>query len=163
VSTKVEQLQQVWHRYDNDNEHRPTSARQAVEWAVSEGLLELPEIDPYDVLAGDMAQALRSEIKTDSKGRRYRVKTDVDCLQRYERGEAACNPGGLGLYRGRSRAAANGSVAASCERVSQAKSQARSGLSLLFLPTGLRSKSRNIGPLFGSERFSPCPSALCAA
>jgi hypothetical protein len=77
VSTKVEQLQQVWHRYDNDNEHRPTSARQAVEWAVSEGLLELPEIDPYDVLAGDMAQALRSEIKTDSKGRRYRVNHAV--------------------------------------------------------------------------------------
>jgi hypothetical protein len=61
----------------NDHEHRPTSARQAVEWAVSEGLLELPRIDPYDVLAGEMAQALRAEIQTDERGRRYRVNHAV--------------------------------------------------------------------------------------
>lgn len=50
--TKAEQLQKVWHKYDNQKHHKPTSAREAVEWAVAEGLLELPEVDPYDVLAG---------------------------------------------------------------------------------------------------------------
>jgi hypothetical protein len=71
--TKNENLQQVWHYYEDRHENKPTSARQAVEWAVHEGLLELPEIDPYDVLAGDMAQALREETDTDENGRRYRV------------------------------------------------------------------------------------------
>ena len=73
MANKIERLQQVWHHYDDSHDHKPTSARQAVEWAVSEGLLELPSIDPYDVLAGDMAQALREEMDTDAKGRRYRV------------------------------------------------------------------------------------------
>ncbi len=77
MATKQERLQQAWHRYDGDQKHQPTSARQAVEWAVSEGLLELPQIDPYDVLAGDMADALRAEIQLDDKGRRYRVNHAV--------------------------------------------------------------------------------------
>ncbi|HVO60355.1 MAG TPA: hypothetical protein VMT53_05435 [Terriglobales bacterium] len=71
--TKEERLQQIWHKYDNDHKHKPTSAREAVEWAVAEGILELPEVDPYDVLAGQMAQALRDEYKTDAQGGRYRL------------------------------------------------------------------------------------------
>lgn len=77
MTTKNEKLQQIWHRYDNDHQHRPTSAREAVEWAVAEGLIELPEMDPYDALAQDMAQALRTEYKTDAKGRRYRANHAV--------------------------------------------------------------------------------------
>jgi len=77
MATKHEKLQDAWHRYDGDQKHQPTSARQAVEWAVAEGLLELPQIDPYDALAGEMADALRAEIKTDEKGRRYRVNHAV--------------------------------------------------------------------------------------
>lgn len=77
MSTKTELLQQVWHRYDSRKEHKPSSAREAVEWAVREGLLELPDIDPYDVLAGQMSTALREEYQTDEKGRRYRVNHAV--------------------------------------------------------------------------------------
>src|SRR5690349_16926611 len=75
--TKNERLQQIWHHFDEKKEHQPTSAREAVEWAVREGLLELPEIDPYDVLAGQMSSALRDEYETDSKGRRFRVNHAV--------------------------------------------------------------------------------------
>jgi hypothetical protein len=75
MATRQERLQQAWHRYDGDKGHQPTSARQAVEWAVAAGLLDLPQIDPYDVLAGDMADAL--EIQTDEQGRRYRVNHAV--------------------------------------------------------------------------------------
>lgn len=75
--TKTEKLQQAWHRYDSDHEHLPTSTRQATEWAVAEGHLELPEIDPYDVLAEQMAQALRAEMATDERGRRFRVNHAV--------------------------------------------------------------------------------------
>jgi hypothetical protein len=77
MPTKTEHLQQVWHRYDTRKDHRPTSAREAVEWAVHEGLLELPDIDPYDVLASQMSTALREEYQTDQKGRRYRVNHAV--------------------------------------------------------------------------------------
>jgi hypothetical protein len=73
MATKQEKLQNAWHRYEGSQRHQPASARQAVEWAVAEGVLELPKIDPYDVLAGEMADALRAEIRTDDKGRRYRV------------------------------------------------------------------------------------------
>lgn len=41
------------------------------------GILNLPNIDPYDVLAGEMASALREEYRTDTKGRRYRVNHAV--------------------------------------------------------------------------------------
>ena len=77
MSTKMEQLQNVWHKYDGQREHKPTSAREAVEWGVAEGLLELPKVDAYDVLAGQMSQALREEYGTDSQGRRYRVNHAV--------------------------------------------------------------------------------------
>jgi hypothetical protein len=56
--TKAEQLQKVWHKYDNRKHHKPTSAREAAEWAVAEGLLELPEVDPYDVLERDRCHRL---------------------------------------------------------------------------------------------------------
>jgi hypothetical protein len=75
--TKNEQLQQVWHHYNTKEDHRPTSAREAVQWAVKEGLLELPDIDPYDILASQMSSALRDEYDTDGQGRRYRVNHAV--------------------------------------------------------------------------------------
>lgn len=77
MPTKVERLQQIWHKYDDERSHKPTSAREAAEWAVKEGLLELPEVDPYDILAGQMSQALREEYRQDSRGRRYRVNHAV--------------------------------------------------------------------------------------
>ena len=55
MSTKAERFQQIWHKYDAEREHKPTSAREAIEWAVKEGLLDLPDIDPLDVLASQMA------------------------------------------------------------------------------------------------------------
>lgn len=75
--TKNEKLQQIWHKYDSEHEHQPSGTREAVERAVKEGLLELPVIDPYDVLASQMATALREEIQTDEQGRRYRVNHAV--------------------------------------------------------------------------------------
>ena len=77
MATKTELLQQIWHKYDANHEHQPSSTREAVQWAVQEKLLELPEIDPYDILAGQMSQALREEYATDEQGRRYRVNHAV--------------------------------------------------------------------------------------
>jgi hypothetical protein len=77
IVTKNEKLQNAWHRYYDAHQHLPTGTRQAYEWAVSEGLLELPRTDPFDIGAEQMAQALRSEIQTDGSGRRYRVNHAV--------------------------------------------------------------------------------------
>lgn len=77
MTTETEQLQQLWRVYEHDHDHAPASAREVVEWAVNEGKLELPTIDPLDVLAGQMARALREEYKTDEEGRRYRVNHAV--------------------------------------------------------------------------------------
>ena len=77
MAKKSELLQRIWHHYEDQRGHRPTSAREAVEWGVAEGVLDLPDIDLYDVLAGQMASALREEIQTDANGRRYRVNHAV--------------------------------------------------------------------------------------
>jgi hypothetical protein len=77
MTTQNELLQRLWKRYEDEHERLPASAREVVEWAVNENLLNLPEIDPYDILAGQMATALREEYATDAKGRKYRVNHAV--------------------------------------------------------------------------------------
>lgn len=75
--TKNEALQKAWHSYESTHGHLPTSTRQAYAWGVSQGILELPQLDALDVGAELMAQALRAELKTDADGRRYRVNHAV--------------------------------------------------------------------------------------
>ncbi|MGI8568622.1 MAG: hypothetical protein ACR2KT_05900 [Methylocella sp.] len=77
LTTKTEQLQYVYHSYEAEHDHLPTSAREAVECGVREGLVELPLIDPYDVLAAEMAKALREEYAVDERGLKYRVNHAV--------------------------------------------------------------------------------------
>ena len=67
-----EQLQRIWHAYEEDHGHIPATARDAVTWGVEMGMMSLPDIDPYDRLSGDMAKALREEYAIDLLGRRYR-------------------------------------------------------------------------------------------
>lgn len=43
--------------------------------------MHLPDVDPYDVLADDMARALREEYATDARGRRYRVNHAVRVMR----------------------------------------------------------------------------------
>lgn len=73
----TERMQKAWHKYDSDHDHKPTTMRQVAEWAVRDGLLELPEVDRYDVLAEKLSNAVRSETRTDRLGRRYRVNHAV--------------------------------------------------------------------------------------
>lgn len=77
MATKSEKLQSAWHRYEKIRKHAPTGTKEACRWAVMEGLVELPNVDPYDVLAGQMASALREETATNAKGQKYRVNHAV--------------------------------------------------------------------------------------
>ena len=74
---KTETLQKIWRAFEHEHGNIPATAREACEWGVAKGLLELPDIDPYDVLAGEMSRALREEYATDFSGRRYRVNHAV--------------------------------------------------------------------------------------
>jgi hypothetical protein len=77
MASMTERMQKAWHKYDSRQNHKPTTMRQAAEWAVADGLLELLDVDPYDILADRMANAVRAETRTDSQGRRYRVNHAV--------------------------------------------------------------------------------------
>jgi hypothetical protein len=79
--TKTERLQQIWHRCESEHGHKPSGTREAVDRAIEEGLLEEPQIDPRDILASQMAAALREEMDTDATGRRYRVNHAVRVTQ----------------------------------------------------------------------------------
>ena len=82
MTTKNEQFQRAWHLFEEQNGQVPASAREASIWAVQNGLIGLPDVDPYDVLADEMARALREEYGTDKEGRRYRVNHAVRVTRR---------------------------------------------------------------------------------
>jgi hypothetical protein len=77
MATRNELLQRLWRRYEEEHDRLPASAREVVEWAVERALLDLPHIDPYDVLAGQMSTALREEYDVDDKGRKFRINHAV--------------------------------------------------------------------------------------
>lgn len=73
MATYNEQLQAIWHKFEAENGQVPATARDAVAWGVSKGLISRPKLDPLSKLAEDMAKALRDETRVDKHGRRYRV------------------------------------------------------------------------------------------
>ena len=75
--TQTEQYQKLWKLYECEHDHIPASTRVVVEWAIHNGLISPPFVDPVDVLAGQMSRALREEYQTDEKGRRYRINHAV--------------------------------------------------------------------------------------
>lgn len=78
MASMTERMLKAWHKYNSRQNHKPVTMRQAAEWAVADGLLELPpEVDRFDLLADRMADAVRAETRTDSQGRRYRVNHAV--------------------------------------------------------------------------------------
>lgn len=77
MATQKEKMQRVWHLYEKEYGNVPASAREAAQWGVAKGLLQLPDFDPLAKLAEEMSTALREEYATDSEGRRYRVNHAV--------------------------------------------------------------------------------------
>ena len=77
MASFTERALRAWHKYDGRQNHKPTSMRQAAEWAVADGILEIPQVDPLDLLADRMSNVVRGETRTDPQGRRYRVNHAV--------------------------------------------------------------------------------------
>ena len=72
-----EQLQNIWHLYEKERGLVPATAREAVQWGVNRGMIEVLPIDPLAKLTEDMSAALREEYATDASGRKYRVNHAV--------------------------------------------------------------------------------------
>lgn len=81
MTTQAERFQELWREYENEHDHVAVSSRIVVDWAVGKGALELPRIDPREVLASQMSRALREEYATDARGRRYRVNHAVRIMK----------------------------------------------------------------------------------
>jgi hypothetical protein len=79
--TQAELHQQILKAYEAKYNHVPASAHAVAEWAVANGYLTLPQINPMDYLAGQMARSFREEYATDAYGRRYRVNHAVQIMK----------------------------------------------------------------------------------
>lgn len=77
MATYKEQLQRVWREYGAKHGGVPATVRDAVQWGVGRGLIQMPDVDPLAKVSEDMAAALRDEHATDGDGRRYRVNHAV--------------------------------------------------------------------------------------
>ena len=56
--TKNEKFLAVWHLYESEHGHAPARARDAVDWGVAHGMLDVPLVDPYQALTAQMSKAL---------------------------------------------------------------------------------------------------------
>ena len=45
MATYKEQLQRVWHKYEQVHGAVPATVRDAVQWGVKHGMIEVPEVD----------------------------------------------------------------------------------------------------------------------
>ena len=68
-------LQSIWHKHEQEHKNRPSETREALGRAIEDELLEDPQVDRKDILASQMAAALRKEMAMDAKGRRYSSKS----------------------------------------------------------------------------------------
>ncbi len=73
MATLTQQLQRIWHAYEKENDSIPASAHDVAEWAVRSGLWKPRPSDVIHQCASALADALRQEYFTDSKGRRVRA------------------------------------------------------------------------------------------
>lgn len=72
MGTRSESLQRLFHEYQRQNGGVPETPYKVIQWALANGLVAAPQLDPAAVLADEMARALREEYRTDKNGRRYR-------------------------------------------------------------------------------------------
>lgn len=72
-----QQMQAIFKKYQSEISADPADLRDVGAWALKEKLWEPRASDVYARFAGDMADALREEYRTDRAGRRYRAKHAV--------------------------------------------------------------------------------------
>jgi hypothetical protein len=74
--TYNEQLQNIFHDYEK-HLGKPGTLHDAIDWALANGKIVEPKVDPKVILVRDMRNALRSETRVDDDGREYRANAAV--------------------------------------------------------------------------------------
>jgi hypothetical protein len=77
MSTKSEQLQNIYRLYEQAGMPTPATTWDIAEWAVAHNLYELRPINVVAQCADELSKALREEFRKDQFGRRYRAKHAV--------------------------------------------------------------------------------------
>jgi hypothetical protein len=72
-----EQMRDLWQQYRQEFSVEPADLKEIAAWAISKGLWRPRPADLNTSFARDLAEALREEVRTDHKGRRYRANIPV--------------------------------------------------------------------------------------
>lgn len=67
-------MQDIFERYQKEVSIDPADLKEVGAWAIEKGLWKPRPMDMAANFARDMADALREQMRTDKKGRRYRAK-----------------------------------------------------------------------------------------
>ena len=77
MATFSEQMQAIFDRYTVEVDSSPVSLDNVASWAIERGLYRPAPRDVVKLCREALAESLRQEKRTDSKGRRYRAKHSV--------------------------------------------------------------------------------------
>lgn len=72
-----QQMQAIFEAYQEEVSRDPADLKDVARWAIERGMWSPKPADIHARFAGDMADALRDEYRTDRAGRRYRAKHAV--------------------------------------------------------------------------------------
>jgi hypothetical protein len=69
-----QKMQEIFEKYEREVSKEPADLKEVGVWAINNGLWKPRPVDMAANFARDMAEALREQMRTDKKGRRYRAK-----------------------------------------------------------------------------------------
>lgn len=84
MSTYSKQMQSLVEQYRRAGEPWPASTKTIAEWAIQNGIWELPISAAVNKCAEDISRAMREEYMTDTRGRRVRIKHPATIRQNGE-------------------------------------------------------------------------------
>jgi len=72
VATYNEQLQRIWHLFEEKHGHVPSLPREAVQWGVSLGMIRIPDVEAYNAMKSDQQPIqMVFDFRDDVEERRY--------------------------------------------------------------------------------------------
>lgn len=73
----IEQMQSLWHEFEEVHGQEPTTTRECFEWAYKNKRWAPRATDMAQIFNKEMTDALRQEYRIDASGRKYRAKVCI--------------------------------------------------------------------------------------
>lgn len=73
----IEQMQSLWHEFEEVHGQEPTTTRECFEWAYKNKRWAPRSTDMAQIFNKEMTDALRQEYRIDASGRKYRAKVCI--------------------------------------------------------------------------------------